>query len=873
MKAEEKRIEEMEERTKDWRLWGPYVSDRQWGTVREDYSEHGNAWEYVPYDIAKSYAYRWGEDGIAGVCDNDQVMCLSVVLWNEKDRELKERFFGVTGNQGNHGEDVKELYFYKDNVPTHSYMSMLYKYPTVAFPYDELIEKNRTDKSKQEFEIQDTGIFADKNYFDVFIEYVKDDFDQLFLKISATNKSAKKAPLHILPTVFFRNTWAWDTEAKKPTLSKLDSSTVECESSLGKYYFSSLANENQLYCDNARNGTKLYNLPAEGRFFKDGINDFIVDRKVDAVNAENFGTKVSFHHISQVESGKTEVAYYHLGTKVNSKSTKEIEDLFQARRIEADEFYAEIHRQKLTDDEQNIQRQALAGLLWGKQFYYFDLNKWIEGDPSYPEPPKSRKNGRNSTWKHLYNKDVISMPDKWEYPWYAAWDLAFHCVPLAMVDPDFAKRQLVLMTREWYMHPNGQLPAYEWAFGDVNPPVHAWAAWRVFQIEKKKKGGTGDLRFLERILHKMMINFTWWVNRKDLEGRNIFQGGFLGLDNIGVFDRSAPLPTGGHINQADGTSWMAMFALNLMRISLELAQYNSIYEDIASKFFEHFLYIAKAMTNMAEEGIGLWDEQDQFFYDVLTLPTGEPQVLRLRSMVGLIPLFAVETLEPELLEKLPNFHRRLQWVLDNRPDLASLVSHWDVPGKGQRRLLSLLRGHRMKKILSRMLDEKEFLSPFGIRALSKVYDKSPYVFKYGDTNVSVQYQPAESNTTMFGGNSNWRGPVWFPVNYLIIESLQKFYHYYGDDFKVEYPTGSGKETNILDVSRELSGRLCNIFRKDEVGNRPVYSRSKAQVKAMLNDELLFYEYFHPEKGAGIGASHQTGWTSLVAKLLIPRDDY
>ena len=636
-------------------------------------------------------------------------------------------------------------------------------------------------------------------------------------------------------------------------------------------YLSFSQDETLLFCDNERNGTVLYDLAAAGLYFKDGVNDYIVNGKKESVNPNEEGTKVGILSHQVVAPGSTIVRYYKLSVKKTVFEQVEIEKVFQKRKLEADEFYLDIHEAKLGNDDSEIQRQAFAGLLWSKQFYYFDLNKWIEGDPSYPKPPASRKNGRNSTWKHLYNKDVISMPDKWEYPWYAAWDLAFHCVPLAVVDPDFAKRQLVLMTREWYMHPNGQLPAYEWAFGDVNPPVHAWAAWRVFQIERKMKGGDGDVRFLEKILHKMMINFTWWVNRKDLDGRNIFQGGFLGLDNIGVFDRSAPLPTGGHMNQADGTSWMAMFALNLMRISLELAKHNSIYEDIASKFFEHFLYIAQAMTNMAEEGIGLWDEKDQFFYDVLTLPNGTHEVLRLRSMVGLIPLFAVETLEPELLDRLPNFNRRLNWVLDNRPDLASLVSHWDVPGKGQRRLLSLLRGHRMKKILSRMLDEKEFLSPYGIRALSKVYDEKPFIFNYGDTKVSVNYQPAESNTGMFGGNSNWRGPVWFPVNYLIVESLQKFYHYYGDDFKVESPTGSGNFVSILDVSKDISSRLCNIFRKNEGGERPAYSRATAEERALFDNDILFYEYFHPEKGAGVGASHQTGWTALVAKLLMPRD--
>lgn len=872
MNAELKRLQETEKKLKDWRLWGPYVSDRQWGTVREDYSEYGTAWDYVPFDKAKSYAYRWGEDGIAGICDKDQVLCFSFAFWNGNDRELKERLFGLSGPQGNHGEDVKEIYFYKDNLPTHAYMAMSYKYPINAFPYEKLLELNKTSKSDPELELFETGVFKDNNYFDILIEYAKEEVDYISIKITIKNESLNAAKFYLIPQLYFRNTWSWDKESQKPKFSLSDQSSIKCDSSIGTYYFNFFDQEKPLFCDNERNGSVLYNLSAEGLYFKDGVNDYVVLSKKDAVNPKNEGTKVGVLNVIELKSNEEKSFTFSLSKNSNKKNKNEIENLFSLRKKEADEFYKNIHKGKLNDEDALIQRQAFSGLLWSKQFYHFDLNKWIEGDPSYPKPPESRKHGRNSSWKHLYNKDIISMPDKWEYPWYAAWDLAFHCVPFAVIDPDFAKKQLVLMTREWYMHPNGQLPAYEWAFGDVNPPVHAWAAWRVFQIERKMKGGDGDLRFLERILHKMMINFTWWVNRKDIDGRNIFQGGFLGLDNIGVFDRSAPLPTGGHINQADGTSWMAMFALNLMRISLELAKHNSIYEDIASKFFEHFLYIAQAMTNMADEGIGLWDEKDQFFYDVLTLPNGNHEVLRLRSMVGLIPLFAVETLEPELLERLPNFNRRLNWVLNNRPDLASLVSHWDIPGKGQRRLLSLLRGHRMKKILSRMLDEKEFLSPYGIRALSKVYETNPFEFNYGETKVSVSYQAAESNTIMFGGNSNWRGPVWFPVNYLIVESLQKFYHYYGEDFKIESPTGSGKFVSILEVSQDISSRLCGIFRKDSLGDRPVYSRMSEEERKLNKDNILFYEYFHPEKGAGIGASHQTGWTALVAKLLMPRFD-
>lgn len=873
MQAEEIRIREMESRAKLWRAWGPYVSDRQWGTVREDYSGYGTAWDFVTFDMSRSYAYRWGEDGIGGVCDESQFLCFLPAFWNHKDPFLKERLFGLTGPQGNHGEDVKELYYYLDNLPTHSYMKMLYKYPMARFPYDDLLKKNQgRGKDKPEYELVDTGVFNSSKYFDIFIEYAKADVEDLLIRITAHNRSGQSAPLDIIPQICFRNTWAWKEGSPVPSMYLVEDGVIKCSHEvLGDMYFSYPKDATALFCDNERNGVRLYGLPSKGRYFKDGINDYIVLGEEPAVNPSLEGTKAGIHLSDKVPAHGSISYTFRLSRNPGLLDEAQTASTFSARIDEADDFY-EKHRQGVSDKESiSIQRQAFAGLLWSKQFYYFDLRQWIDGDPAYPNPPSERSKGRNSQWKHLYNEDIILMPDKWEYPWYAAWDLAFHCVPFALIDPDFAKRQLVLMTREWYMHPNGQIPAYEWAFGDVNPPVHAWASWRVFQIDRKQNGGVGDLRFLERILHKLMINFTWWVNRKDVGGRNIFQGGFLGLDNIGVFDRSAPLPTGGYINQADGTSWMAMYCLNLMRISLELAKHNSIYEDIASKFFEHFLFIAQAMTNMADEGIGLWDEQDGFFYDVLKLPEGRSEVLRLRSMVGLIPLFAVEALEPELLERLPNFHRRLRWVLDNRPELATLVSHWDVPGKGQRRLLSLLRGHRMKKILSRMLDETEFLSPYGIRAMSKYYDENPYVFDYGDTKVEVQYQPAESNTLMFGGNSNWRGPVWFPVNYLIIESLQKFHHYYGDDFKIECPTGSGNYMTILEVANELSARLSRIFLPGEDGRRPVYGDTDLfQNDPHFKDYILFYEYFHGDKGRGAGASHQTGWTALVSKLLHAR---
>ena len=876
--VEKKRLKEIEEKSVDWRKWGSYLGDRQWGTVREDYSEHGNAWEFVPFEIAQRYAYRWGEDGIGGFSDANQYLCFSVALWNHKDRILKERLFGLTGNEGNHGEDVKELYFYEDNLPSHSYMRMSYKYPQASFPYDKLKEENRKrGKDVSEYELLDTGVFAENKYFDVVIEYAKTDPEELVIKLEIKNRGAEEAEIEVIPQVWFRNTWSFGESTVHPRAEKGSGNFVNLtHSNIGSYSLNYEEGGEALFCDNDTNGKILYGLESSGKYFKDGIERYVVEGEKDTVNPEQRGTKCGILYSLKLAPLSSKTIYLRMSDRSLPTSKKEIdikecEEIVLAKKLEADEFFDGLHHSKLSKEDALIQRQAFAGLLWCKQFYYFDVNKWLEGDPGFPPPPERRKKGRNADWKHLHNSDVISMPDTWEYPWYAAWDSAFHCIPYSLIDPDFAKRQLILMTREWYMHPNGQIPAYEWAFGDVNPPVHAWATWRVFQIDRKYKNGKGDLRFLERVFHKLMINFTWWVNRKDIGGRNIFQGGFLGLDNIGVFDRSAPLPTGGYINQADGTSWMAMYSLNMMRIALELAKTNSIYEDIASKFFEHFLYIAEAMTNMAEEGIGLWDEKDEFFYDVLNLPNGSSEVLRLRSMVGLIPLFGVETIEPETLELLPNFRRRMDWVLNNRPELATLVSHWDVPGKGQRRLLSLLRGHRMKKILSRMLDEAEFLSPYGIRALSKVYEKDPFTFKFGDQKVTVDYQPAESTSGMFGGNSNWRGPIWFPVNYLIIESLQKFFHYYGEDFLVEFPSKSGRFLNLEEISRDLSRRLTSIFKKGENGDRPVNGDTNSVFRGEdFNDKILFYEYFHGDSGRGAGASHQTGWTGLVAKLLQPR---
>lgn len=863
----------------DWRLWGPYLSERQWGTVREDYSPHGNAWEYFPHDHARSRAYRWGEDGIAGLSDSQQRLCLSVALWNEKDPILKERLFGLTNSEGNHGEDVKELYYYLDATPTHSYLKMLYKYPQREFPYARLVEENRwRSKDQPEFELLDTGIFDDDRYFDVIVEYAKDGPEDILMVVTVHNRGPETATCHVLPQLWFRNTWSWKSDAEKPSLTGKRPGVIEAKDRvLGTCHLYCEGNPSLLFSENETNARRHFGAPDASGYFKDAFHDFVVRGSEAAVNPQRIGTKAAAHYTLVIPGRGSASVKVRLANRTITKPFKEFDAIFEARRSDADEFYAALQRDIVNEDARHVQRQALAGMIWSKQFFYYDVPEWIRGDASQPPPPEGRKRGRNSEWRHLNNADVISMPDKWEYPWYAAWDLAFHCVPFAMVDPEFAKSQLVLLTREWYMHPNGQLPAYEWAFGDVNPPVHAWAAWRVFQMDRKQRrtnepGYEGDLAFLERVFHKLMLNFTWWVNRKDAQGRNIFQGGFLGLDNIGVFDRSAPLPTGGFINQADGTAWMAMYSLNLMRIALELARHNNVYEDIATKFFEHFLHIVEAMNNIGEGGVGLWDEQDEFFYDVLNLPSGEMKPLKVRSMVGLIPLFAVETIESSLLEELPNFAARLKWFLEYRPDLAKLVSRWEEPGMRQRHLLSILRGHRMKCLLRRMLDETEFLSEFGVRAISRHHLEHPYEFHANGTTLSVSYQPGESNSGLFGGNSNWRGPIWMPLNYLLIESLQKFHHYYGDDFKIECPTGSGNFMSIQSVADELSRRLAKLFLNGPDDQRPVLKyHSKQASDPNFKDHVLFHEYFHGDNGRGVGASHQTGWTGLIAKLIQPRE--
>ena len=871
LSAEKQRVAAQSNDTEAWRRWGPYLSERQWGTVREDYSAHGEAWDSFSHDQARSRAYRWGEDGIAGLSDSKQRLCIGLALWNGNDPILKERLYGLTNSEANHGEDVKELYYYLDATPSHSYLKMLYKYPQAEFPYAQIVEENRRrGKDVAEFELMDTGVFDDDRYFDVFVEYAKAGVSDILMRVTAHNRGDEDAPLHILPQLWFRNTWAWGYDPARPALSADETDCIIVEHpTLGRYHCHFDGDPDLLFCDNDTNTARLYGLPASGHN-KDAFHDYVIHGNHHAVSPLQNGTKATGHfNFTVAAHGKVEVRL-RLTRETNKKPFNDFDQIFDNRIAEADEFYAELQSDLSDDDAKLIQRQALAGMIWSKQFYYYDIPQWLKGDPAMPAPPAERRHGRNSQWKHLNNADIISMPDKWEYPWYAVWDLAFHCVPLAMVDPAFAKNQLLLMTRVWYQHPNGQIPAYEWAFDDVNPPVHAWAVWEVYKAERDANNGDGDREFLERALHKLIVNFTWWVNRKDADDNNIFQGGFLGLDNIGVFDRSAPLPTGGHINQADGTSWMAMYCLNLMRIALELAQYNRVYEDIATKFFEHFLYIAEAMNNIGDQGVGLWDEDDEFFYDVLRFPNGQLMPLKVRSMVGLIPLYAVEILEPELLEKLPDFKRRLEWFLNYRPDLASLVSHWTEPGRGNRRLLSLLRGHRMKRLLRRMLDESEFLSDYGVRSLSRVHLDDPYVFSCMHNPLSVQYQPAESESGLFGGNSNWRGPIWFPVNYMVVTSLRRFAEFYGDDFKVEYPTGSGHFLTIDAIADELALRLTQLFRKDENGRRPVFGNDeKSQNDPHFRDYILFHEYFHGDNGRGVGASHQTGWTGLVAKLLQP----
>ncbi len=858
---------------KGWKKWGPYLAERAWGTVREDYSGYGDAWNFVSHDMARARAYRWGEEGIGGVSDNKGHICFALAFWNHKDGILKERLFGLTGPEGNHGEDVKELYYYLDSTPTHSYMKMRYKFPQNEFPYNRLIvESKRRSRTQPEFEIADTGIFEKDEYFDIDIEYAKADQNDWCVKITARNRAAVAAPITLLPTIWFRNTWAWGYEqySHKPMLTGIANAQIEVShKQLGKYKLYCEEADELLFCENDTNTERLYGKPNKTPYCKDGINNAVVNGKRDAVNPNQIGTKASARYERMVPPGESvEIRLRFSDNTHLPDAFGDFDAIFADRMAEAEDFYGEL--QKNVDDPElrMIQRQAYAGMLWNKQFYYYNVNEWLKGDPKMPIPFQGRAYARNEGWRHMYTANILSMPDKWEYPWFAAWDLAFHTLTLARLDPNFAKRQLAVVLREYYMHPNGQIPAYEWNFSDVNPPVHAWATWKVYEIDREQNG-VGDVAFLERVFHKLLLNFTWWVNRKDALGNNIFGGGFLGLDNIGVFDRSQPLPMGGRIEQADGTGWMAMYTLNMLRIACEIALTRPSYQDMASKFFEHFLHIAAAMNNLGKQNISLWDEDDQFYYDVLHLPGQRARLLKIRSMVGLIPLFAVEILDEALLSRLPDFKRRIEWVLTNRPDLASLVSRWHEPGKGETHLLSLLRGHRMKMILKRVFDETEFLSDYGIRALSKYHDKTPYEFALNGEVFRVRYAPAESETSIFGGNSNWRGPVWFPVNFLLLDSLLKFYQYYGDDFEVEYPTNSGHVMSVKEATMQVVERLINIFRRDpKTGLIPAFGTDKKQqTDPHFKDLYLFHEYFHGDTGSGLGANHQTGWTGLVADLI------
>jgi hypothetical protein len=885
MNAEEQRLEESRLKKAHWRRWGPYLSERQWGTVREDYSPDGKPWEYFPYDHARSRAYRWGEDGIGGICDNHQRICFAIALWNGRDSMLKERLFGLTNNEGNHGEDVKESYFYLDSTPTHSYMKFLYKYPQSAFPYSQLLEENkkRNGKDAPEYELVDTGVFNENRYFDVFMEYAKAGPNDILIRITAWNRGPERAPLWLLPTVWFRNTWSWGRDPARPkvSLTPASSGSTRTETVLeldhktyGKSWLFAEDSPELFFTENETNNERLFGDKNRTPFVKDGIGDCIVHGNRASVNPAMSGTKASALYRVDLEPGGTMSIRLRLTNTPGADQSagaqlreKDFEAIFSARKTEADEFYAARIPKTLSPDAQNVFRQSCAGLLWSKQFYNYDVRVWLEGDPASPEPPSTRLNGRNHDWKHLINENILSMPDTWEFPWYGSWDLAFHVVPMALLDPEFAKAQLILMLREWYMHPNGQLPAYEWGFGDVNPPVHAWAAMRIYKIERRMHG-KADRQFLERVFHKLLLNFTWWVNRKDPSGMNVFEGGFLGLDNIGIFDYSKPFPNGGQLEQSDGTSWMGMFCLSMLAMALELARENPAYEDVATKFFEHFVYIADAMNNRGGDAIELWDEQDGFYYDVLRLADGSYRYLRVRSMVGLIPLFAVGTLDPELLDRLPDFRERMEWFIANRPEFRPNLDTSMTTPKGIQRQLSLVTKDRLPRLLAYLLNENEFLSPYGIRSVSRFHREHPFVTNIDGEEYRVDYEPAESRTRIFGGNSNWRGPVWFPLNFLLVEALQRFHFYYGDSLRVEYPVGSGKQMTLWEVAAEISHRLSRLFLRGNGGVRPALAAQQSfATDPHWRDLLLFHEYFNGDTGAGLGASHQTGWTALVAKLL------
>ena len=863
----------------EWRQWGPYVSARAWGTVREDYSTDGSAWSYLPHDSARSKAYRWNEDGLAAICDSGQELCFGLALWNGKDAILKERPFGLGGPEGNHGEDVKEYYFFLDNLPSHAYMKTLYKYPQAAFPYEDLVKTNAArTKHDPEYELLDTGVFDESRYWDVTVEYAKASPDDILIQITAANRGPDTATLDILPTLWFRNCWTWGWGTPKPGMTKATAHTagtsvIEARhNTLGQRSLLCSGSPELLFTDNDTNEKRLYGVANNpSQYVKDAFHEYVVDKIVGAVNPEQTGTKACARYTVTVPAGEQTTLRLRLTDDplAGDPFGPGFDRVFQSRIAEADAFYNSLGSPELSDDVRSVMRQAFAGLLWSKQFYKYDVLHWLEGDPAEPKPPPVRETGRNHEWQHLNAKDIISMPDTWEYPWFAAWDLAFHCIPLAVIDPEFAKEQLLLLGHEWFQHPNGQLPAYEWAFGDVNPPVQAWAALRVYQIESRVLSQPGDFKFLEKMFHKLLMNFTWWVNRKDAEGNNVFQGGFLGLDNIGLFDRSQPLPTGGHLEQSDGTSWMAMYCLNMLAISLELTRSDPSYEDMATKFFEHFVHIAHAMNSMGTKDVDLFDDGDGFYYDVLRYDDGTREFMRVRSLVGLIPLLAVDTIDETQLASLGDFQQRIDWFIANRPNLVKSVADMCQTGHHNRRLLSIVDPDRLRTILTKMLDETEFLSPHGLRSVSRFHKDHPVVMDVNGTEYRLDYEPAESTTCLFGGNSNWRGPIWFPLNYLLIEALQKFDFYLGPEFTVPFPTGSGQHLTLGQVAAELSRRLTRTFLRDpETSRRPVYGGTEVfQTDPYWKDHLLFFEYFHGDNGAGLGASHQTGWTGLVAKLI------
>jgi hypothetical protein len=877
MNAEQNRLEEARSRKAPWKKWGPYLSERQWGTVREDYSNDGNAWDYFSHDQARSRAYRWGEDGLAGISDDKQLLCFALALWNGKDPILKERLFGLTNSEANHGEDVKEYYFYLDSTPTHSYMKYLYKYPQAAYPYGNLVETNRRrGRHDFEYELIDTGVFDDNRYFDVFVEYAKASAEDILVQITISNRGSEAATLHVLPTIWFRNLWSWGRGGSRPQLRQegVDGGVIAISHpDLGERFFYAEDADALLFTENETNNERLFRSPNQTPYVKDGINNYLVHGRQDAINPDKKGTKASAHYRVTVGAGESRSLRVRLSDVAPTSKKKgqgspfgsDFETVMEARRKEADEFYRSVIPSSVGDDAANVMRQALAGMLWSKQFYYYDVDKWLTergADPFKPE----RRAARNDHWHHMYNADIISMPDKWEYPWYAAWDLAFHVLALTMVDEDFGKQQLDLMLQGQYLHPNGQLPAYEWNFGDVNPPVHAWSTIFTYRLEQARRG-QGDLEWLERSFQKLLLNFTWWVNRKDRSGKNVFEGGFLGLDNIGVFDRSASLPTGGYLEQADGTAWMALFCQNMLEISSALAAERPAYLGMCRKFAEHFLWIASSMVHAGED-VGMWDEEDGFFYDVLRLPDGSAHRLKVRSMVGLLPLCAVTVFDGALLREHAELREAFARFLEARPELKAYIHDPGAVGSTKRRLAAILNEDKLRRVLARMLDENEFFSPYGIRALSRYHAEHPYVFRVGNQEYGVGYLPAESDSGMFGGNSNWRGPIWMPVNGLIIRALLQYYSYYGNDFTIECPTGSGRRMTLYQVAQELTRRLASIFLRNDEGRRPVYGgTAKFQEDPYWRDLILFYEYFHGDNGAGLGASHQTGWTGIVARAM------